>query len=194
MREQDLEHEQAEHVRRIARFAPEKFEEERKRGYDIIDNKAFGHGPREKLYREPRARPRLSPWEKVQASLDASTPKLSSSLAPSLSADDAGFAIEPPAPLPPPWVGGVKPAAVATPSQAPMPRLASSASAPLLLPHAPAGLQRPPQLSVADSMSSSPAVRVGSGLLLRGRQDGVAPPPPIIPGTETGSVFSRPAR
>jgi len=188
MREQELEHEQAEHARRVARFAPEKFEEERKRGYDIIDNKAFGHGPREKLYREPHARPRLSPWEKVQASLDASTPKLSSSSAPNLPAVDAGFALEPPSPLPPPWVGGVKLADAAKPSQAPMPRLGSSATAPS------AGFRRPPELSVAETISNSPAVRVGSGLLLRGRQDGVAPPPPIIPGNERGSVFSRPAR
>jgi len=194
MREQDVEQEQVLQARRIARFAPEKFEEEKKRGYDIIDNKAFGHGPREKLYREPRARPRLSPWEKVQASLDASTSKLSSSSAPDVPADKVEFALEPPSPLPPPWVGGVKQADLAMPSQAPMPRLASSASAPLLRPSAPAGLRRPPELSVAESMSGSSAVRVGSGFLLRGRQDGVAPPPPIIPGNETGSVFSRPAQ
>lgn len=202
MREQDLEHEQAEHVRREARFAPEKFEEEKKRGYDILDNKAFGHGPREKLYREPRARPRLSPWEKVQASLDASsTAKLSSSLpmlppphllASSVSADDAGFDLERPAPLPPPWVGGTKPAAVATPSQTPVPRLASSASAPSLLSHAPAGLQRPPQLSVADALTGSPPVRGGSGLLLQATQNRVAPPRPIVlPGNAARTSFAR---
>jgi len=193
MREQDVKHEHAEHARRIARFAPEKFEEERNRGYDILDNNAFGPGPREKLYRQPRARPRLSPWEKVQASLDTCTPKPPPSSAPSLPADDAGFILETPAPLPPPWVGGVTPADVATPSQAPAPRLASSVSAPLLLPQAPAGFHRSLELRVADSMTSSPADQVGSGLLLRGRHDGVAPPPPIIPGNETGSVFSRPA-
>jgi len=195
MREEELEHDRAEEARRVARFRPEKFEEIEKRGYDIIDLKTFGHGPGEKLYRQPRARPKLSPWEKVQASLDASTPKLCSTTASSLPANDAGFDLTSPAPLPPPWVGGVKKLEnVAMPSQKPVSRLASSASAPLLLPRAPAGFIKQREPSVAESISGSQAVRVGSSMMLGGRLDGVAPPPPVIPGDGAGSVFSRPAR
>merc|ERR1711897_52308 len=53
------------HARKLNRIAPERFEEAKRRGYDIIDNKTFGHGHKEKQFHEPFTKDRSTPWEKV---------------------------------------------------------------------------------------------------------------------------------
>merc|ERR1719220_803051 len=45
---QDLKGDHIMHARKLNRIAPERFEEAKRRGYDIIDNRTFGHGHKEK--------------------------------------------------------------------------------------------------------------------------------------------------
>lgn len=82
---QDLKTDHITNSRRLNRVAPERFEESKRRGYDIIDNTAFGQGPKDKVLYEPFTRDRMTPWEKV---MDGRAPvaaqPASSSMAPAL--------------------------------------------------------------------------------------------------------------
>merc|ERR1740121_2013196 len=62
---QDLKGDHINQARRMNRMAPERFEEQKRRGYDIIDNKAYGKAHHDKHYHEPFTKERLTPWEKV---------------------------------------------------------------------------------------------------------------------------------
>mmetsp|Transcript_85424 Transcript_85424/g.219944 ORF Transcript_85424/g.219944 Transcript_85424/m.219944 type:complete len:450 (+) Transcript_85424:74-1423(+) len=84
---QDLKHDHVTNARRIQRIAPERFEEQRNRGYDIIDGKAHGSGPKERVLHAPMVRDRMTPWEKAntQASLAAGAPDGTAAFAKTLS-------------------------------------------------------------------------------------------------------------
>lgn len=52
-------------ARKVQRVAPERFEEERERGYDIVTNTRYGTGVRSKVQHEPYTKKRLTPWERT---------------------------------------------------------------------------------------------------------------------------------
>jgi hypothetical protein len=62
---QDIKQDHIVNSRKIQRIAPERFNEERDRGYNIIDNKAHGLGPKEKQFHHSFVKDRLSPWDRA---------------------------------------------------------------------------------------------------------------------------------
>mmetsp|Transcript_9765 Transcript_9765/g.25615 ORF Transcript_9765/g.25615 Transcript_9765/m.25615 type:complete len:537 (-) Transcript_9765:97-1707(-) len=66
LHKQDIKGEQITNARTLQRIAPERFQEDGMRGYDILNNKRYGALPHEKLLYEASTRPRPSPWEKAQ--------------------------------------------------------------------------------------------------------------------------------
>lgn len=62
---QDLKADAIDDTRRLNKVAPERFDGPKHRGYDIIENKAYGPGPKCKPLVEALPRDRLTPWEKA---------------------------------------------------------------------------------------------------------------------------------
>lgn len=62
---QDIKHDHIVNSRKIQRIAPERWGEQRDRGYDIIDNKPHGSGPKEKHFHQSFVKDRLSPWDRA---------------------------------------------------------------------------------------------------------------------------------
>jgi len=60
--------------RRLNRIAPERFQEPKRRGYDIIDNYDYGQGPKEKYLHDAFTKPRMTPWEKATDGKGTATP------------------------------------------------------------------------------------------------------------------------
>lgn len=101
---QDVKADHINEARRMNRIAPERFQEPIKRGYDIIENKAWGQGPKDKPLYKNFTTDRLSPWQKIEAghrvygtghlSESASAPQLrsASTLAPPAPAVPGGAA------------------------------------------------------------------------------------------------------
>ncbi|CAE7270565.1 truC [Symbiodinium natans] len=54
-------------VRQLNRVAPERYEEQRRRGYDIIDGKGYGPGAKEKHLHDAYPKKRPTPWEKAES-------------------------------------------------------------------------------------------------------------------------------
>jgi len=74
---QDIKGDHIREARLLNRVAPERYEEQRRRGYDIIDGKGYGPGAKEKPLHEPFPKKRQTPWEKAQSGADtASTGRL----------------------------------------------------------------------------------------------------------------------
>jgi len=67
---QDVKGDHIREARRLNRIAPERYEEPVARGYDIIENKAFGNGPKCKQVHEPMTKPRATVWEKALHGLE----------------------------------------------------------------------------------------------------------------------------
>mmetsp|Transcript_137045 Transcript_137045/g.292699 ORF Transcript_137045/g.292699 Transcript_137045/m.292699 type:complete len:466 (+) Transcript_137045:90-1487(+) len=63
---QDIKGDHIRESRKLNRIAPERYQETKRRGYDIIENKEWGKGPKEKHIHEPFPKDRLTPWEKTQ--------------------------------------------------------------------------------------------------------------------------------
>merc|ERR1719277_2649877 len=63
---QDIKHDHITGSRKLNRIAPERFEHPKRRGYDIIDNRAHGRLATEKKTHEDFTTKRLTPWERAQ--------------------------------------------------------------------------------------------------------------------------------
>lgn len=59
---QDIKGDHITNVRKLNRTAPERFEETSGRGFDILSNRSYGHGPKDQTLYAPFAQPRLTPW------------------------------------------------------------------------------------------------------------------------------------
>eukprot|EP00929_Paragymnodinium_shiwhaense_P053194 TRINITY_DN26629_c0_g1_i1.p1 TRINITY_DN26629_c0_g1~~TRINITY_DN26629_c0_g1_i1.p1 ORF type:complete len:599 (-),score=95.19 TRINITY_DN26629_c0_g1_i1:167-1963(-) len=64
---QDIKRDHIVESRKLNNIAPERYQEDAMRGYDILNGKRYGKGHQEKYLHEPSTRPRMTPWEKVQA-------------------------------------------------------------------------------------------------------------------------------
>jgi len=62
---QDIKGDHITNVRMMNRTAPERFDEEHGRGYDIVSNKMYGHGPKNQTLYAPFAQSRQSPWQQA---------------------------------------------------------------------------------------------------------------------------------
>ena len=62
---QDLKGDHINELRQLNRVAPERYAEQRRRGYDIIDGRGYGPGHKEKILHEAFPKARLTPWEKA---------------------------------------------------------------------------------------------------------------------------------
>jgi len=62
---QDIKGDHIENVRKMNRTAPERFEESTRRGFDIVNNRSYGRGPKAQTLYAPYTVPRQSPWEKA---------------------------------------------------------------------------------------------------------------------------------
>lgn len=77
---QDIKGDHIREARRLNRVAVERFEEPVKRGYDIIENKPFGHGPKCKSLHDALPRARATPWEKATLGLEPDEQAFSATL------------------------------------------------------------------------------------------------------------------
>lgn len=80
---QDVKGDHLTQVRKLNKVAQDRFLEQ-ERGYCIVTNQGYGHGPKEKPVHAPFTRPRKTPWEEIEHShalhgRSASTPSLSAS-------------------------------------------------------------------------------------------------------------------
>ncbi|CAE8588045.1 unnamed protein product [Polarella glacialis] len=68
---QDIKGDHINQVRQLNKVAPERFEESKRRGYDIIDNKVYGNGPKGKPFHEsfPAKRRELAGGARVEPKL-----------------------------------------------------------------------------------------------------------------------------
>lgn len=62
---QDIKGDYVDENRRRNRQAPERYHDVKARGYDIIDNRSFGSGPKEKLSFEASAKERPGAWQRI---------------------------------------------------------------------------------------------------------------------------------
>lgn len=62
---QDIKGDHIENVRKLNRTAPERFEEQTRRGFDIVNNRSYGRGSKAQTLYAPFTVPRQSPWEKA---------------------------------------------------------------------------------------------------------------------------------
>lgn len=138
--------------RKLNGIAPERFEIPIHRGYDIIENRAYGDGPNKKKIYEPLPKPRLTPWEKIEASKQLAT----SSSAPQLRRSPAGQDRRSPSGHD--ATNRPMPAAVARPAASPMPAAVATPSP------APPGRTAPPaaMMQVAPPAPTIPGSPVGS--------------------------------
>lgn len=67
---QDVKGDHIREARRLNRVAPERYEEQVLRGFDIIDNKQFGSGPKCKQLHEPLTKQRVTVWDKATQGLE----------------------------------------------------------------------------------------------------------------------------
>lgn len=141
--------------------AHERWEETTRRGYHIINNKAYGDGPKLEKLHEPFTVPRLGVWEKVLEDRSGLTPAASSRGSSGGAAQASRSARSPGA--------GATPQG-STSARAPLPSRVT-----------------PRTLSDAGCASLGSARGSTSGK----PPTGPAPPPPPIPGSPVGSVYSR---
>jgi len=174
---QDIKGDHINQVRIMNRVAPERYEEQKKRGYDIIDGKAWGPGAKEKHFNEAFPKTRQTPWEKVEVSrqyresvgLPTGVPATSSTA------------------LNPDQVSTLKLPADTIQASGRQKLESSSSAQQLRRSHAPS------VRSEASSMRRSASAAAMGGPPRMG-QTPYAPPPPAVPGSPMGSVYSRPSR
>jgi len=164
--------------RKLNRIAPERFGEERRRGFDIIDNRTHGRLAKEKQLHEDFTTKRLNPWDRTQQGrLEASMEMVQTIRVPAAeSSGGRGLASSSSAPQ-------LRNTTMRAQGQA-----SGAASV------AASSTKRSAPASVARSRSSS---AVGGGGGGGGRlppsshmMPGAPPPAPAIPGNAVGSVFS----
>lgn len=214
---QDIKGDHINEARKLNRVAPERFDCDEDRGYDIVNNKRYGRLAHEKHLFEPCTKKRQNPWQKIQAGHDV-PPELRK-----IDIDekrDIGY-LDPLAGLH--FADGKTPndhAAAARTEAHAMGQAAmkSSSSAPALVAPRPPGQTAPPPRggklapSESDARSahgsqrsadrsqrsrrsqSQPSVANGAPhqTTLRPSASGRVPTPPEIPGTGTGAVYSKP--
>lgn len=72
---QDVKNDHIEECRKIGRVAPERFEDEERKGYDVITNQRYGPGPSNaKTLFEGFVNKRLTPWQRATLGRSSSTP------------------------------------------------------------------------------------------------------------------------
>lgn len=176
---QDIKGDHINEVRQLNRIAPERFEEPKRRGFDIVNNKVFGPGEKEQHFHEAFPPKRQTPWEKIEAS--QAVMGQSQAIAPAYAASRR-----------PEEVQTIRLPADAT-SQAPSgrKRLESSGSAPQL--------RHSDTVSVRSHTSSKQSMRRSESAAIHAPRMPLAatpfaPPAPSVPGSQTGSVYSRPSR
>merc|ERR1712048_465251 len=158
------------HARKLNRIAPERFEEAKRRGYDIIDNRNFGQGHKEKHFHEPFTKDRSTPWEKVMEArgpLEEHTPPAASTLPGN--------------------------ATLKLPAESSRQKLSNSSSAQQLRSSdsVASSQRRPSGLRHSESMGASTVPRPAATPAPPGFTKAL-PPAPTIPGSDAGSVYSRP--
>jgi len=62
---QDIKGDHVNNTRKLNRAAPERFEEEAQRGYDIVSHRSHGHGTKSQTLYAPFSQARLTPWEQA---------------------------------------------------------------------------------------------------------------------------------
>jgi hypothetical protein len=158
---QDIKGDHINHVRALNRISHGRHEETVRRGYDLIDGKAYGPGAKEKHLHEPYTKQALTPWEKVEQSTGqlgtrgTHTPAVSTDKLHSMRPDE------------------VKTLKLGTSSSAPQ-------------------LRRSPAPSIRSHAASSQSHRHAPNMPLAATP--FAPPAPHVPGSDSGSVYSRPSR
>merc|ERR1711879_86425 len=75
---QDVKCDHITHVRKLNRAAPERYEEQTRRGYDIITNATYGRGPKAQTIYAAWPEKRPSPWE--QATMGSGTRCMSTTM------------------------------------------------------------------------------------------------------------------
>jgi len=86
---QDVKRDHIEECRKIGRVAPERFEDNERRGFDVITNQRYGAGPRNaKTLFEGFVNSRLTPWQRATLGRSSSTPSHIGVPTPSIGASD----------------------------------------------------------------------------------------------------------
>lgn len=169
---------------RLGCCAHERWEETTSRGFNIVNNKAYGNGPKFEKLHEPFSTPRLTTWEMVEQDRSGSTPPPSSGYLGGTIRVDA------------PSKEALRSAREPVPQQVPgtTPRGGSvSGTTPRggSVSGTPRARATPRTLSDAGSAALS-SKRGRPPLLAMSGKEVSAPPPPPIPGSPVGSVYSKP--
>lgn len=167
---QDIKGDHINELRQLNRVAPERYEEQRRRGYDIIDGRGYGPGAKEKILHEAFPKPRLTPWEKATVG--------------ALGGNE-GFMESPSLASPSRSVGSLKsthevktlrPSQIVTSSSAPQLDAASVRS----------------RASRGSSQRSQGCRSQRSAPAMPAMPPTPAPAAPVVPGAASGSAYSRP--
>lgn len=205
---QDVRKDRTTELRKLQRVAPERFEEERRRGFDIVTNERVNGGFCSKKVPSPNTKVRPTAWQKVEGAppgTRASRSLRTSASAPALQGQHTAARGS----LPEAQAATLRPEATAAKAGVEEAAAAAAAAAPTnarpksgtsrrmsepRLPSAPAA--SPSMASGTRARHSDMGGRALSEASSRRRSDvaaaAVPPPPPRIPGSPSGSVFSRP--
>jgi len=154
--------------------AHRRWEETFGRGYNIVNNRAYGDGPKfEKLY-EPFTIPAQTTWEKVE------DPANRSGLTPPPSGGPKGSS------------GGAAPSEGSRSARTPLAKSPANATPRGSASGTPRVRASPRTLSEAGSATLGSARGRPPLITMSGKPVSSAPPPPPIPGSPVGSVYSRP--
>lgn len=170
---QDIKGDHINELRQLNRVAPERYEEQRRRGYDIIDGRGYGPGAKEKILHEAFPKPRLTPWEKATVG--------------ALGGNE-GFMESPSLASPSRSVGSLKSTQevkTLRPSQ-----IVTSSSAPQL--DAASVRSRASRASRGSSQRSQGCRSQRSAPAMPAMPPTPAPAAPVVPGAASGSAYSRP--
>mmetsp|Transcript_19472 Transcript_19472/g.45241 ORF Transcript_19472/g.45241 Transcript_19472/m.45241 type:complete len:477 (+) Transcript_19472:91-1521(+) len=158
-------------ARQLNRVAPERYEEQRRRGYDIIDGKGYGPGAKEKHLHDPYPKKRPTIWEKAQ----------SGAVAPGLATGGLAYTT-----LPTQEMEQVR--TIRPPSESSKGGRSRQAEGHQSAPR----LRGTPAASVRSTTSSQRSMRRSESASLPRNPAPYAPPAPAIPGSPGASVYSRP--
>jgi len=159
-------------VRQLNRVAPERYEEQRRRGYDIIDGKGYGPSAKEKHLHDAYPKKRPTPWEKAESAGLAAGQSAGEGLAyttmPTRDMDQVRT-IRPPSTL--------SKGSRQSEGHQSAPRLRAT-----------------PAPSVRSTTSSQRSMRRSESAVAARNPTPCAPPAPAIPGSPGASVYSRPSK
>jgi len=173
-RMQDVVAEDASTNQRHEFVAHDRWEEATGRGYNIVNNRAYGKGHKFEKLHEPFTVPSLTTWEKVE--------KDRSGLTPPTSARGSRAAADATAQQ------GSRSARAANAGRGGTPRASGEVITPRAMRPTPRTLSDAGSATLSACGSGRPPLAGGS---MPARQTGPPPPPPPIPGSPVGSVYSR---